>query len=396
MRVLVMPSPDMTMSSITRCLSVVEALSEDSHQVAAVCTNTSRFWFEAIGVMVFSRPEPVFESVLADGIIPVHNLADYVELVGLGTPTFVEESVKAEVKAIRIFKPDIALCDFNLTASISTQLCGLPLASTAHSPFHPEFTAPLFKPPKAPKRWMEPFNRILQSRSIKPIQALEELYFLRSEIKLCTSVPELEPFLVNVPGIHFVGPLLSKSLEQQRVPEWIEELDQSRPVVFVYLSVGDILPPEMIDVVPRAFDNTEFQVIVSFGHHPGVSTLPSPTTNVRFEEFVPGAAMLKRSDIFIFHGGQNTTVNAIQNEVPSMIFPCLVFERDFNARMAESVGAGVRLEHSEFTPSRLRETARQLIQRGFSKRARAVAARLRSLGGASYVVQILASYYDSM
>ncbi len=226
MRVLIMPSPDITMGSMTRCISVVEALSLGSHQVASVCTNTSRYWFEDIGVKVFPRPEPVFDAALADGIIPVRNLTDYVELVGLGNPVFVQESVNAEVEAISIFKPDIVFCDFNLTAPIATQICGLPLASTAQSPFHPKFAAPLFKSPKEPKRWIQPFNRILQSRSIKPIQALEELCFMRSEIKINTSVPELEPFLVNVPGIHFVGPLLSKSLEKQHIPEWMEKLER--------------------------------------------------------------------------------------------------------------------------------------------------------------------------
>lgn len=38
-------------------------------------------------------------------------------------------------------------------------------------------------------------------------------------------------------------------------------------------------------------------------------------------DMVPSDKVLKMSDIAIHHGGQNTTVQCIENQVPSIIFP---------------------------------------------------------------------------
>ena len=391
MRVLIIPSADITMSTITRCRSVIESLLDYSHPVAVVCTSSIESWFNSIDIPIFYRPEPDFNAIVTDATIPVRNLTNYVKLIGLADPIFVAESVEAEIQAIQAFKPDIVFSDFDLTAPISAKACSLPLASTANSPFHPTFTSSLARPLRKTNELIQPFNEVLLKNGLELVKTLEELCFLRSDIKIVPSASELEPFMKDVPGTYFVGPLISKILEEQDIPEWLEELDESHPLVFVYLSVGDIGPAEIIDIIPKAFNETEFNVIVSFGHYPGLSDFPRSTHNVRFEKFVPGVAMLRKSGVFIFHGGQNTTVNAVQYEVPSIVFPCLVFERNFNARMIKSIGAGVRLKHSQFRPEILRQTARNLVHQGLSEKAQAIARSLKSLGGAERVVEILES-----
>jgi UDP:flavonoid glycosyltransferase YjiC (YdhE family) len=60
--------------------------------------------------------------------------------------------------------------------------------------------------------------------------------------------------------------------------------------------------------------------------------------NVHFYRFVPAEEVLKQCDLAIHHGGQNTTVQAIERQAPAIIYPGLHFERHFNARKAEEVG----------------------------------------------------------
>jgi UDP:flavonoid glycosyltransferase YjiC (YdhE family) len=102
--------------------------------------------------------------------------------------------------------------------------------------------------------------------------------------------------------------------------------------------------------------------------------------------------MLEHSDLLIFHGGQNTLVNALQHRVLSIVFPCLIFERDFNARMIESMGAGIRLPHAEFRPAPLYDTASQLWRRGPRREALEVGKSLASTDGPGYLVRILKEY----
>ena len=394
MRVLIFSSPDVTMSTATRCKSVAEALHHASHKVGIMCVKNMRKWFIKNGASIFDHPVPEFEPILTDGIIPVENLAKFVSLIGLATPRYIEDAIAAEINAIDDFKPDIIFSDFNLTSPISAGHCKIPLVSTANTPFSPTFNSPIFPSidGNIGERIADIYNKFLISYHLDPIEVIEELYYDRSDLKIVPSCKELEPLMEKVTGAHYVGSLLSNNFEKKEIPDWMDSYKKGDNIIFVYLSVSDITPTEIKKVIPRTFDNTEFDVVVSFGYHPSVSDLPRPSSNIRFEQFVPGSAMLERSKIFIFHGGQNTTINALMNEVSCIVFPCLIFERDFNARMIEANDIGLRMSQKQFNPIAILEASRELASTKFDPKGQKIARSLRALGGARKVVDLMEKF----
>ena len=180
---------------------------------------------------------------------------------------------------------------------------------------------------------------------------------------------------------HYVGYLLYDQWELQPLPEGLLEKVQGRHIVFVYLSTGEIGPDLYTKVLPEAFDRTEFHAIVAVGDHPSLPQLPSPASNITWVRFVPGRSILRRSRAVIFHGGQNTAMASLIHKVPSLIFPGEDFERDFNARSIERIGAGVHCAADDFTPGRVRDAVRDLLNPAYVHAAETYSGKVLRLGG---------------
>jgi UDP:flavonoid glycosyltransferase YjiC (YdhE family) len=59
---------------------------------------------------------------------------------------------------------------------------------------------------------------------------------------------------------------------------------------------------------------------------------------VRLESWVPGAAVIKRADVVLFHGGYGTTMETVRYGTPSVVIP-FHSEQEANGRRLEASGA---------------------------------------------------------
>ena len=65
--------------------------------------------------------------------------------------------------------------------------------------------------------------------------------------------------------------------------------------------------------------------------------------NIKFERYVPTAAIMDKTVLTIFHGGQDTMLTTLLYGVPSITIPGQHYERDYNSAKLESLGASVKL-----------------------------------------------------
>ncbi len=373
--------------TITRCLAIADHLRTLGHEP---CFLTNGHGAEYVAHAGY----PYVHGAIPDAPgphHPLHDLSDVAVFLNLTKEDYLRRALHAELEAIDRFKPDALFSEFKLTAPITASETGLPLVSTACSPADPRFRSELFDIPKTidHSEAIEGFNTILNERGLAPIEDTAELFFGRSDAKVAPTIVDLEPLLDDVPNLEYAGYLLYDRMESAPLPAGLMEATHGRRVVFAYFSAGDVGPDQYTDVLPKAFDDTEFHVICATGDHPALPTAPPPTSNTTWVRFVPGRSILERSDAIIFHGGQNTAMAALIHKVPAVIIPGDDFERDFNARAAARLGAAIHLSTDEFTPTRLREATREALNPKYTEAAEKLGSKALRRGGPRRAAEIL-------
>ena len=98
------------------------------------------------------------------------------------------------------------------------------------------------------------------------------------------------------------------------------------------------------------------------------------------------AELLPRTRVFVHHGGQNSMMDALSYEVPQVIVPGRVFERQFNAEAVENVRCGLTVRASQ--PALIARAARTLVDEpALTSGIRGLRAELSSLGGTKRIVR---------
>lgn len=108
---------------------------------------------------------------------------------------------------------------------------------------------------------------------------------------------------------------------------------------------------------------------------------------------VPSDKVIKMADIAIHHGGQNTTVQCIENEVPSIIFPGNHFERYFNAEKAAQIGCALNPGIDNFNSTFILKTCREIINNNtFKQNLNRYSNEIKKYGGASKAAEFILNY----
>ena len=98
------------------------------------------------------------------------------------------------------------------------------------------------------------------------------------------------------------------------------------------------------------------------------------------------AELLPRARVFVHHGGQNSMMDALSYEVPQIIVPGRVFERQFNAEAVENARCGLTVRASQ--PALIARAARTLVDEpALTSGIRGVRAELCALGGGARIVR---------
>ncbi len=151
----------------------------------------------------------------------------------------------------------------------------------------------------------------------------------------------------------------------------------------VYISLGTIFN-NSIDFYEncfKAFSNMDVKVVMSVGKNTDITSLSDIPSNFIVRNYVPQLEILKHSDIFITHGGMNSTNEGLYYDIPLILIPQSV-DQPFVANRVAELGAGIVLDKNEITPEILNHSVTKVLSNSdFKINSKKIGESLRDAGG---------------
>jgi UDP:flavonoid glycosyltransferase YjiC (YdhE family) len=323
-----------------------------------------------------------------DGTVPpIKRMESVIQMKGVCTKAYVNQSYIEWEELIRSFKPDVIVSEFDLIAPIAARKHSVPLFSTYGTVGDPSYYSELFyEKPHPDKKLHRNYNHLLRCLNLPEISNILELFggYGHSE-RLIPSIPAMEDIPASDRN-HYVGSIVPERFLGQ---SWAWE--KKRHLIYVYLSIGQITPQLAEKVLTDAFAESDFDVVFSGAGHPYFEKRGEyQIGNVRFFRYLPSDEVLKQADVAIHHGGQNTTLQCIESRVPALIFPGEHFERHYNAKKAAEIGCAYNLRNDDFTADGLRSCCQELIERrSFHTNLEEYSLEIQRLGGRRKAAEIV-------
>ena len=293
---------------------------------------------------------------------PVRSFEEVLWLTGALDERYTRVAVDALRAHMCATRPDVVYSEFSLAAIIAARAEGVPCVGSGSQPTTASYAS---HPRKSAG-----IRRLLREMGMPaPASSLTVLEGMRR--RFVPSCPTLEP----------------RAGERAVYCGFLDESPalpaKNRDCALVYLGAGSVpagvavcAGRELAEVlgcdvyVAGAPEATQ----VSDGH--------TVTCAPRFDF----AELLPRARIFVHHGGQNSMMDALSHEVPQLIVPGRVFERQFNAEAVESARCGLTVHAPK--PALIARAARRLVDEpALTSGIRGVRAELCSLGGGARIVR---------
>lgn len=293
---------------------------------------------------------------------PVHSFEEVLWLTGALDERYTRAAVDALRAHMRTARPNVVYSEFSLAAVIAARAEGVPCVGSASQPTTASYAS---NPRKSAG-----IRRLLREMGM-PAPASSLTIFEGMRRRFIPSCPTLEPRAGE--RAVYCG-FLGESPALTPTP---------RDCVLVYLGAGSVTAGvavragrELAEVlgcdvyvagVPEA-------IYASRGH----TVTCAPRFN--FSELLPCAR------VFVHHGGQNSMMDALSYEVPQLIVPGRVFERQFNAEAVENARCGLTARKPK--PALIARAARALLDEpALTSGIRGLREELSSLGGAARIVR---------
>ncbi|MEP6479596.1 MAG: glycosyltransferase [Rhodoglobus sp.] len=185
---------------------------------------------------------------------------------------------------------------------------------------------------------------------------------------------------------HFVGRLAAASPASTEHPDWWPDLAAAAtPVVLVTQGTFNIDPGDLLEPALRGLADSGALVL---GTTAGASLTEIPG-NARVAPYLPFADVLPLVDVAITNGGWGGVLETLSYGVPLIVAGGDLDKPEIAARVGWS-GAGVDLGTGHPSDRAVARAYRRVKDTpGFSEKARAIAAELETLGGASTLADLV-------
>ncbi|RTL43651.1 MAG: glycosyl transferase [Candidatus Melainabacteria bacterium] len=188
---------------------------------------------------------------------------------------------------------------------------------------------------------------------------------------------------------HFVGPCILPRPDFSHFP--LEQIE-SKPTLYISLGTAFNGNSEFYNMCFKAFSDTKWQVVQSIGNRLKLEQLDPVPNNFIVSPYVPQLDVLKRSDIFVTHGGMNSVMEGLSNGVPLVVVP-QSGEQMLSAQRVEQLGIGLALHPRDVTVSSLRKAVEQISsQSSYRERASSLQEDIQRAGGYQTAVDAITTY----
>ncbi len=177
----------------------------------------------------------------------------------------------------------------------------------------------------------------------------------------------------------FAGPSILPRHEANDFP--FEKLSNERPIL--YISLGTVFNnwPDFFKMCFEAFSEQPWQVVLSIGRHVDPAILGPVPDNFLVSAYVPQLEILPRTQVFVTHGGMNSTMESLYYGVPMVAIPQMI-EQAMTARRITEMGLGIALEKEAVNVATLREAVERVAnESAFHERVQNMQQITREAGG---------------
>ena len=176
----------------------------------------------------------------------------------------------------------------------------------------------------------------------------------------------------------FIGPSIVARKEDM---SFSLETNENKKVI--YISLGTIFNDsiEFYENCFKAFDNMDIKIIMSVGKNLDINAFKSIPSNFIVRNYVSQLEVLKIADVFITHGGMNSTNEGLYYDVPLILIPQFIDQPSVANRVAE-LGAGIVIEKDNVTPEVLKQSVVNILSNNnFKTSSEKIGKSLREAGG---------------
>ncbi|MGE5408257.1 MAG: macrolide family glycosyltransferase [Syntrophothermus sp.] len=193
-------------------------------------------------------------------------------------------------------------------------------------------------------------------------------------------------------SVRFVGPLLRETEDPD--PGLMRSLADGP---LVYASMGTVVPPDarFLRTCVEAFADRDETLLLSVGVNIDPASLGPIPRNCIVRRSVPQLAVLRRTSVFITHGGMNSVSEGLALGVPLLLYPQSPEQGIIAARVAE-LGAGRTIDARDATPAGIRAAADAVLSGPYGEKARSLARDLESAGGAPAAADAIEATGDGL
>lgn len=220
-------------------------------------------------------------------------------------------------------------------------------------------------------------RRLRRLHGVSP--GLANLLFSYSDLNIVYTSRYFQPRAETFDDrFQFVGPSMTPRTETAGFP-W----EQVRHPVVVYVSLGTLfnMDATFYRNCFEAFRTEDYQVILSVGENVTAGALGPAPPNFIVRTYVPQLEVLRRTTVFVTHGGMNSVSESLGNGVPVVAIPQMS-EQAIVGRRVEELGAGLYLAKGEVTAEKLRELVQRILAEDrFRRQAALVRESFEAAGG---------------
>ena len=183
----------------------------------------------------------------------------------------------------------------------------------------------------------------------------------------------------------FVGPSISDRNDINNIP--FEKMKNK----IIYVSLGTVFNDSLsfFKKCIEAFKDKDVSVIMSIGKKVKKAELGEIPDNFYVSEFVPQLEVLKRADLFITHGGMNSSSEAMYFGVPAIVVPQAA-DQPIVAKRIEELHIGKLINKKEVTVEKIRDYSDEILNdSSYKNNMIEMSRRVKEAGGAKKAAMMI-------
>ena len=294
---------------------------------------------------------------------PVRSFEEVLWLTGALDERYTRAAVDTLRAHMRAARPDVVYSEFSLAAVIAARAEGIPCVGSASQPTTAAYAS---NPRKSGgvRRLLREMGMPAPASSLTVLEGMGRRFI--------PSCPTLEP----------------RAGERAVYCGFLDEppalTGRPRDCALVYLGAGSVPAGVAVRAGRELAEALGCDVYVAgVPEATQVSGGHTVTCAPRFDV----AELLPRAQVFVHHGGQNSMMDALSDEVPQVIVPGRIFERQFNAEAVENARCGLTVHAPK--PALIARAARRIVvdEPALTSGIRGLRDELSSLGGTKRIVR---------